>query len=503
MGRKWISRRRFLGTGMVGGASAILAACGETVEVERIVTQVVEKEVEVVREVTVEVEIPVERMVEVEVVREVEGPQDVSYEAANIDWRKYAGQEINVLGVNGFVTQWQQGLLPEFEQITGIKVNYELLGETQLFDKTNLELTSRSANYDLFWSAAFNIPRWLAGGLIQDLSGYLTDPDHTDIEWYDFGDIHPSVRGAVTAGDEIGAVPFDAVSHANFFRADKFEEAGIQDPPNTMEEYEETAARLNDPDNDFYGISLRGGFLQIMYPAFPYTYGGGYLDDEWRSTVNSPESLAGTQKYVDMVTKYGPPGSSTKIWRDVLEDFRGGLSGMLTDTFGFTPGFEDVNASKVIGTVGAHYIPGLTADEYGEHGFWTWTVTMNNFSEKKDPAWLYMQWASSRLTALRFALLRWVTARNWVTQQSVWQDVVSDKNFGQWPVVFGHGISTARPDYLVTSVNGRPIPEAQDILRIQGIEVSSMVAGEKSVEEGSESSFQQVQNLMEQAGYYS
>ena len=59
---------------------------------------------------------------------EVEGPQDVSYEAANVDWRKYAGQEINVLGVNGFVTQWQQGLLPEFEQITGIKVNYELLG---------------------------------------------------------------------------------------------------------------------------------------------------------------------------------------------------------------------------------------------------------------------------------------------------------------------------------------------------------------------------------------
>ncbi len=493
--RSAISRRRFLSAGLAAGAAAILAACGETVE--KIVT------VEVEKVTTIEVEKIVTQLVEVEAARAVEGSADVSYEAASLDWTRYAGSQINILGVNGFVTNWQQGLSEEFEELTGIKLNYELLGETQLFDKTNLELTSRSNNYDLFWSAAFNIPRWLDGGLIQDLSGYLNDPDYTDIEWYDWEDVHPSVRGAVTAGSEIGALPFDAVSHGTFYRADIFEEKGITDLPTTMDELEETAARLNDPDNNFYGISLRGGFLQIMYPAFPYTYGGGYLSDSWESIVDSPESIAGTQKYVDLVTKYGPPGSSTKIWRDVLEDFSGGISGILPDTFGFTPAFENPETSSVVGKVGVTYLPGLNPGEKGEHGFWTWTVCMNNFSERKDPAWLYMQWASSKLTALRFALLRWVTARKWVTQQKVWQDVVNPKNFGQWPVVFGHGISTARPDYLVTSVNGRPIPEAQDILRIQGVEVSSMIAGEKSVADGSAASAAAVTNILEGAGYYS
>ncbi len=481
--------------GLAGGAAAILAACGETEIVERIVTQVVKE--------TIVETIEVERIVEVEAVRDVEGGRDVAYEAAAVDWRKYAGQEINVLGVQGFVTTWQQGLLSEFEELTGVTVNYELLGEIQLFDKTNLELTSRSANYDLFWSAAFNIPRWLSGGLIQDLAVYINDPEKTDLEWYDFDDLHPSVRGAVSAGPEVGALPFDAVTHGLFYRQDVFEEKGITDLPTSMDEMEEVAAKLHDPDNNFYGISLRGAFLQIMYPAFPYTYGGGYLNDAWEPIMDSPESMAGTQKYVDLVTKYGPPGSSTKIWRDVLEDFRGGTSGMLPDTFGFTPAFEAADASSIVGKAGVTYFPGVEPGSKGEHGFWTWTVCMNAFSERKDPAWLYMQWASSKLTALRFALLRWVTARKWVTEQAVWQDVVKDKNFGEWPTVFGYGIATARPDYLVTSINGRPIPEAQDILRTQGIEVSSMVAGEKSVEDGSKATADAVRDLMTNAGYYS
>jgi ABC-type glycerol-3-phosphate transport system substrate-binding protein len=421
--------------------------------------------------------------------------------AAKIDWQQFKGHTIRVLGVQAFPANWQKDMLPEFEKLTGIKVVYEQLGENQLHEKAVLELSSRSSNFDLIWTGAFFVARWLAGRQIVDLREYLDNPKLTDKAWYDYEDIYPSVRNALTAGNRIGAIPFDAVTHALFYRKDVFDKEGIK-VPKTMDELEEVAKRLTKKSENFYGISLRGAFLQIMFPAFPYTYGGGYLNDKFEPIINDPKSVAGTEKYVRLVREYAPIGSATKIWSDVLEDFRGGLSAMLIDTFGFTPQFEVKDQSKVVGKVGVADVPGLTADKPGESGYWTWCVVMNALAKEKGPAWLYMQWASSKKTALQFALRRWVTARKWVTEQKEWQNEVKPKNFGQWHDVFLSGIQRARPDYLVTSKGGRPIPEAEEILKTVAIEVSAAIAGQKTAKQGCEDAAKAIRSSMERAGYY-
>ncbi len=74
---KGLSRRTILGTGLVGGVSAMaLAACGETTVIER----------EVIKEVPVERIVTVEKEVPVEVVREVikEVPAEVSGIGSNV-----------------------------------------------------------------------------------------------------------------------------------------------------------------------------------------------------------------------------------------------------------------------------------------------------------------------------------------------------------------------------------------------------------------------------------
>jgi hypothetical protein len=54
--------------------------------------------------------------------------------ASSFDWRKYAGQTIRVLVPKQPGTDFVEPLIPEFEQLTGIKVNWEILGEYSPFE---------------------------------------------------------------------------------------------------------------------------------------------------------------------------------------------------------------------------------------------------------------------------------------------------------------------------------------------------------------------------------
>jgi ABC-type glycerol-3-phosphate transport system substrate-binding protein len=60
----------------------------------------------------------------------------------------------------------------------------------------------------------------------------------------------------------------------------------------------------------------------------------------------------------------------------------------------------------------------------------------------------------------------------------------------------------ARGDYLVTEVGGTPIPEAVEIIKKTQIEVSSAIAGQKTVEQAMNDAQRGVRQTMEKAGYY-
>lgn len=425
---------------------------------------------------------------------------------ANINWQQFKGETIHLGMLRSVLCDWQIEMVPEFEKLSGIKITYEDYAENALWQKQLLDLSTGAGSFDYMMMGPFYAPRYVKEKWVTDLSQFLNDSTLCDKEWYDYEDVLASVREAYTIGRHIASIPLDGVTHVMFYRKDIFDKYGIT-VPETMDELLSVAEKLTlDADGDgkidLYGISLRGSWLAVAQPAFLYTYGGGFLSNELRPIVSSPQTIAGVKRYVSLAKNYGPLGTAGKVWSDVLEDFRAGLSAMTVDTIAWATQFENPEKSKIVGKVGVAKIPGLTPDQPGEPGWWSWSVGISNYSKHKKAAWLYLMWTTSKIQSLRFALKRGVTGRTWVTQQPEYLNLVGELNFGNWLDCFRYGMGEARGDYLATQVGGRPIPEAPEVIKKFQIEVSAAIAGQKTVEQALRDAKRGVEETMEKAGYY-
>jgi len=304
----------------------------------------------------------------------------------------------------------------------------------------------------------------------------------------------------------ISFVGIEAIQENRLYRKDIFDKYGIT-VPKTMDQLLGTAEKLTmdwnaDGKVDLYGIGLRGTHFAVTQPAFLYTYGGGFLSKEFKPIMDTPQSIAGMKRYVDLVKNYGPPGSASKVWSDVLEDFRGGLTAMMVDTLGFSVPCEQPEKSKVVGKVSVADIPGLTPEKSGEPGWWSWSVGINAVSKHKKAAWLYLMWTTSKIQSLKFVFKRVVTGRDWVTKQPEYLDLAGGYNYGNFLPCFTKGVKIARRDYLATQIGGVPVPEAVEVLKTTQIEMSSAIAGEKTVEQAMKDAARLVEKTMRKAGYY-
>ena len=74
------------------------------------------------------------------------------------DDKPYEGTNLNFLyGATAFLNGLKE-LEPEFEELTGISVEFELLDEEGSVRKTQLELASGAGNYDVVGIQSGNIP---------------------------------------------------------------------------------------------------------------------------------------------------------------------------------------------------------------------------------------------------------------------------------------------------------------------------------------------------------
>jgi multiple sugar transport system substrate-binding protein len=425
---------------------------------------------------------------------------------ANINWQQFKGEAIHLGMLRSVLCDWQLEMVPEFEKLTGIKITYEDYAENALWQKQLLDLSTGAGGFDYMMMGPFYAPRYVKEKWVADLSQFVNDPNLCDKEWYDYGDVLTSIREAYNVGGYIASIPLDGVTHVLFYRKDIFDKYGIT-VPKTMDGLLSVAEKLTLDTNtdgkiDLYGISLRGSWLAVTQPAFLYTYGGGFLDNKFRPLVNNQQTISGAKRYVSLAKNYGPPGTAGKVWSDVLEDFRAGLTAMTVDTIAWATQFENPEKSKIVGKVGVAKIPGLTPQEPGEPGWWSWSVGISNYSKHKKAAWLYLMWTTSKVQSLRFALKRGVTGRTWVTQQPEYLDLVGKLNFGNWLDCFRYGMGAARGDYLVTQIAGKPIPEAPEIIKKLQIEVSAAIAGQKTVEQALSDADRGIEETMEKAGYY-
>ena len=81
-------------------------------------------------------------------------PNGAGAVSGGFDWKKASGQTINILQTPHPYQLSYQPLLAEFTELTGIKVNVDLVPEADYFTKLNTELAGGSGKHDAFMLGA-------------------------------------------------------------------------------------------------------------------------------------------------------------------------------------------------------------------------------------------------------------------------------------------------------------------------------------------------------------
>ncbi len=321
---------------------------------------------------------------------------------AKIDWKQFDGTEIDILLSRH---PWQESLeplIPEFEALTGIRVNVTKLPEQQFITKVSADLTAGSFAFDVFMTQFYEAPKFQKEKWTASLDGFLTDPKLTDPAWYDWEDFFPGAREIATIGGSYSdRVAITSEAQVLVFRTDVLEASGVA-VPSTFDELLAACAAIKEKGGGVYPITLRGGAAN-WWPLYGVvrSYGGNYLDADHKPVIGSAESKAAVETYAELA-QYAPPGITNSDWDEINTAMLSGQAAMFLDSSVVFGRLEDPAVSTVVGKVGVAPFPAGPGGAHGNSHYWS--ISMAESSQKKEAAWLFIQWATSKPVQAALAL---------------------------------------------------------------------------------------------------
>jgi len=366
-------------------------------------------------------------------------------------------------------------LKTEFEQATGIKVNLEIIPYEELPQKVLLSFSQKSTDYDIVMNDSLHIQGYVANNYIAPLDEFIANSALN--QYYQADDFVPTYLKAVQVNGKTYGFPVYGESTFLMYRKDLFQQYSIP-VPTTLSQMAEAAKTISEGTNRAVaGITLRGqqGIHAVYaWGAFLYGYGGRYFDESGRLVVDSPESIRGTQAYVDILNKYGPAGYANFGWQENRLLFQQGKAGMTIDATVNGAYCEDPRESEIVGKVGYAPVPAEVKGYGGSaalavHGFY-----INNAisQAQKEAAFLFGSWATS--SAVQEKSIS-VEPHCGLTSIPAMQSPAFKEKYGAFSDGMIAALNEANPDYLPH------VPEAGEIIDKVGAALSQALAGTRTV----------------------
>lgn len=374
-----------------------------------------------------EVPTPAEEMVEEEATEEEEMAEEES--PAGFDWRMYEGTSLRIAVATQPWTQFLEPHIPEFEELTGIETTYEVLPEDQFRQKTTVEFAAGTSDVDVFVSMlAQEGIKYESAGWYADFEELLANEEIADPN-FDFDDFTESGvdLGRLSNGKLVG-LPVYLETGVLFYNKDLFEQAGIENPPQTLEEVTAAAEAINALGEDTYGICFRGkgAAATSQFSTFLHTFGSDWVDANGNANVLDPSFLAAVDWYGSALRDYGPPGATSYHWQQCQDIFLQGNVGMWFDASVFFANLVDPEQSTIVDAVGVAPAPvGPGGPDPTVAG---WVLSIYEGSENKEAAWLFVQWALGKDMVKEAQLSNIATARvsAWESEEYISQNAYPD-----------------------------------------------------------------------------
>jgi sorbitol/mannitol transport system substrate-binding protein len=403
---------------------------------------------------------------------------------------------------NGHMIEMQK-LTKFFEQANpDIKVKWVTLEEGVLRQRVTTDIATKGGQFDIMTIGMYETPIWGKKGWLQELK-----PDAA----YDIDDLLPAMRQGLSVDGKLYAAPFYGESSMLMYRKDLADKAGVQlgDQP-TWAQVKDFAAKIHDPAKGLYGICLRGkpgwGDNMAFLTTLVNTNGGQWFDMKWKPQLESKPWKDAITFYVDLLNKYGPPGSSANSFNEILALFNEGKCGMWVDATIAASFITDPKQSKVADKVAFAQAP-VAVTPKGANWLWAWALAIPAGSKNEASAQKFIAWATSKdYIKLVGKEAGWGSIPTG-TRKSTYTTPEFLKA-AKFAAAEKKAIDTANPNDSTlpkspyVGVQFAAIPEFQAIGIAVGQQMSAALAGKVSVDAALKASQVSAEREMKKAGYY-
>ncbi len=293
----------------------------------------------------------------------------------------------------GTAAQMAEELVKRFnDQSKTIEVEFQIVPYDQVLPKLQTAFSSGAGpdclSITSSWSAALAgakyledlEPRVKAAGLDKQLTpiAFSTGKAYKDTLYY---------------------IGFMVDVYSLYYNKKLFEEAGIKQPPATIDEFHEVARKLTNPAKGQYGTFAPGAAAACDRYYFTWAFGYGGLgqkavnkslfDDKNKVIMGSPKHIEGLAKWLELYQKdkVMPEAAAAAKAAELDNAFGSGKIGMAFTWLGGIGTWGKALGQDNIGTAPAPEGPAGRVACCGTNGY-----SLNANSKNKDAAWEFLTW---------------------------------------------------------------------------------------------------------------
>jgi sorbitol/mannitol transport system substrate-binding protein len=403
---------------------------------------------------------------------------------------------------NGHMIEMQK-LTPFFEKAyPDIKLKWVTLEEGVLRQRVTTDIATKGGQFDVMTIGMYETPIWGKKGWLTEIK-----PDAK----YDLDDLLPAMRNGLSVDGKLYAAPFYGESSMLMYRKDLADKAGVTfaERP-TWAQVKDAAAKMNDPKAGVYGICLRGkpgwGDNMAFITTMVNSYGGQWFDMGWKPQLESKPWHDAITDYVELLKKYGPPGSSANSFNEILALYNEGKCAMWIDATIAASFITDPKQSKVADKVAFAQGP-YSATQKGANWLWAWALAIPSGTKNAEAAQKFINWATSKEYIALVAKEKGWSAVPTGTRKSTYANpdflkAASFANAEKKAIDSADANDSTLPKSPYVGVQFAAIPEFQAIGIAVGQQMSSALSGKVTVDEALKASQTAADREMKKGGYY-
>ena len=323
---------------------------------------------------------------------------------------KHGGTTLVVSGIPHPSTEAFQAMTPDFTELTGIKVEWDLIETGRIQSKQFLEHTAKTGRYDVNMYKGASVVEYMAKGVLQPLSPFLKG--ELTPNGYNYDDLLPAARETLgMAGGTILGIPTASESFFLAYRKDLFQKYG-KTAPDTTEQLLELAHFFKDKEPGLAGIVMRaqtGRTLALAWSLLTHQFCGSMVDQKtWETTLEKPETIRSLKYLLDLL-KAGPIGIENYTWEEATSTFMAGKAAIWFEATALQPWLEDPKKSTIVGKIGYAPPPKGPCGRYGAMAGWAMGIPVE--ARHKNAAWAFIAYMTSKELAPTYAAKGGVISR--------------------------------------------------------------------------------------------